>query len=122
MIGESDDDSRNPLLPSKPHCQLSTLPPDVFQMIVTYVQQYVLGLFRPILFFFILKLNFVRYFTCYDMNRQGLLGAYNPNVTFSLSLNMSNSVAHRAFKFEDAVVRESRNLKRIVGNDGNFIL
>ncbi len=58
------------------------------------------------------------YFTCFDSNREGLLGAYNSKVTFSLSLMMSSSIAHRPFKFDDNIVRESRNLKRIVGNDG----
>lgn len=95
-IGETEDSIRKVLLESRPHCKLSTLPDDVFNLIVNYVQNY---------------------FTCFDSNRDALLGAYNPKVTFSLSLNMSSAVAHRPFKFDETIVRESRNLKRIVGND-----
>ena len=54
---------------------------------------------------------------CFDSNRQALLAAYNQHVTFSLSLNMSNSVAHRMFRFEETLIRENRNLKRIVGQE-----
>ena len=38
-IGESEKDVKKALLPSQPHCQLSIVPSDVFQLIVTYVQK-----------------------------------------------------------------------------------
>ena len=66
----------------------------------------------------ILKTILLRYFTCYDGDRQGLLGAYNQKCIFSLCLNMSNAVAHRSFKFEDILIKDNRNLKRIVGSEG----
>lgn len=94
-IGDDDADKK-PLLPSKPHCQISNLPADVFNIIVSYVQNY---------------------FTCFDTNREGLLGAYNKQCTFSLSVNQSNTVAYRQFKFDDIILKENRNLKRIPGND-----
>lgn len=95
-IGDDDREIAKALLASKPHCQIANMPKDVFDMIVTYVQNY---------------------FTCFDTNREGLLGAYNKMCTFSLSLNMSNTVAYRQFKFEDHALKENRNLKRIVSKD-----
>ena len=59
------------------------------------------------------------YFTCFDTNRQGLLGAYNQKCTFSLTLNLGNNNCYRQFKFDEHSIKENRNLKRIVGNDGN---
>lgn len=96
-IGEDDDENKKPMPVSLPHCRLNSMPEDVFQMVVGYVQ---------------------KYFTCYDSDRQGLLGAYNPKVTFSLCLNMSNAVGNRCFRFEDCAIKDNRNLKRIRGNDG----
>lgn len=96
-LGDDDSESVKPLLPSKPHCQVSNMPADVFNLIVTYVQNY---------------------FTCYDTNREGLLGAYNKMCTFSLSINQGNAAAYRTFKYEENVLKENRNLKRIVGNGG----
>jgi hypothetical protein len=60
---------------------------------------------------------FYSYFTCYDTNRDSLLAAYNPKVLFSLSINVSNSGAHRVYKFDD-YIKESRNLRRVFATDG----
>lgn len=98
-IGD-DTENAKPLMPSKPHSHISNMPQDVFEMIVTYVQNY---------------------FTCFDTNREGLLGAYNKQCTFSLTLNMSNTVAYRQYKFDDYVLKENRNLKRIVGHDDHHV-
>ncbi|CAF1103076.1 unnamed protein product [Brachionus calyciflorus] len=95
-IGDDDDELKKHLLPSKPHCRLASIPEDVFNVIVSYVQNY---------------------FTCFDTNREGLVGAYNPKCLFSLSLNLQNPVGHRFFKFDDSLVKESRNLKRIFKTD-----
>lgn len=57
------------------------------------------------------------YFTCYDSDRERLLGAYNPKVLFSLSLNMGGSLAHVQYRFDETYCHKNRNLKRIVGND-----
>lgn len=95
-IGDTDNDVKKALLESKSHCQLSNLPKDVFDLIVNYVQNY---------------------FTCFDTKRDDLLGAYNPKCTFSLALNMANNQISRHYKFDDGLLRENRNLKRIVGNE-----
>jgi hypothetical protein len=96
VIGEDDEKVTKALLPCTPHCKLSSTPDEVFQLIVGYVQ---------------------KYFTCYDGDRQGLLGAYNPKVIFSLCLNMTNEYSGRSFRFVESVLKENRNLKRIIGND-----
>lgn len=36
---------------------------------------------------------------------------------FSLSLNMINPVVHRQFKFEESLVKDSRNLRKLVRSD-----
>lgn len=98
-MGIGDDDTNEaakPLLPSKPHMHVSNMPEDVFNVIVTFIQNY---------------------FNCFDTNREGLLGAYNKLCTFSFTLNMSNTVAYRQFKFTDLHLKNNRNLKRIVGQD-----
>lgn len=95
-IGDDDTEIKKKFIESKPHCKLSSLPDDVFGLIVNFVQNY---------------------FTCFDSNRQDLLGAYHPKVFFSLTLNMSNSCAHRQYRFDEALFKENRNLKRLVGND-----
>ena len=46
-----------------------------------------------------------------------MLGAYNPKCTFSLALNLANNQINRYYKFEDNLLRENRNLKRIAGNE-----
>lgn len=94
-LGDDDSESIKALLSSKPHCQVSNMPADVFNLIITYVQNY---------------------FTCYDTNREGLLGAYNKMCTFSLCINQGNATAYRSFKYDENVLKENRNLKRIVGN------
>jgi hypothetical protein len=33
---------------------------------------------------------------------------------------MSNAVSNRSFKFEDVVTKDNRNLKKLVGSEGNF--
>lgn len=99
-IGDDDTEIKKTLLESKQSCQISNLPPGVFDLIVNYVQNY---------------------FTCFDSNRNGLLGAYNQNCTFSLTLNMGNTNAYRQYKFDERIVRENRNLKRIVGNEEHHI-
>lgn len=38
-IGDSDSDVKKNLIESKPHCQISNLPTDVFDLIVNYVQK-----------------------------------------------------------------------------------
>jgi hypothetical protein len=38
-IGDDDTEIAKNLLPSKPHCQISNLPDDVFSLIVSYVQK-----------------------------------------------------------------------------------
>lgn len=60
---------------------------------------------------------FLSYFTCYDSNREALLGAYNPKVLFSLTVNTTPSNVHRVFNFEN-YIKESRNIKRVCANDG----
>lgn len=95
-IGDDNNSETKPLLPSKPHFQISNMPTDVFDLIVTYVQNY---------------------FTCFDTNRENLMGAYNKHCTFSLTINMSNTVAYRQYRFDDYVLKENRNLKRLVGKD-----
>jgi hypothetical protein len=40
-IGDSDDSIRKALIESRPHCKLSCLPDDVFNLIINYVQKYV---------------------------------------------------------------------------------
>jgi len=94
-IGEADEEAKKPLAPTKPHCQLSNVPPEVFGVIVKFLQDY---------------------FTCYDANRDGLLSAYNPKVLFSLAINPSSCCTHRTFKFDD-YIKESRNLKRVFASD-----
>lgn len=95
-IGDTDQEVKKTLLESKPHCQLSSVPSDVFQLIVTYIQ---------------------KYFTCFDSNRESLLEAYHSKCTFSFAINLNNPEAHRSFKFDDFLYKENRNLKRISGLD-----
>ncbi len=48
------------------------------------------------------------------------MAAYNPKCTFSLTLNMGNNQnSYRSFKYDDYILRENRNLKRIVGNENH---
>lgn len=46
------------------------------------------------------------------------MGAYNPKATFSMTLNMNNPAAYRPFKFDESFTKENRNLKRLVGTEG----
>ncbi|RNA39788.1 hypothetical protein BpHYR1_034384 [Brachionus plicatilis] len=39
----------------------------------------------------------VSYFTCFDNNREDLIGAYNPNCLFSFTYNLHNPAYHRPF-------------------------
>lgn len=93
-IGELDDSVPKSLLPSQPYCKLKQTPDAVFEQIVSYVQ---------------------RYFECFDTNRDNLLGAYSDKCTFSLSINLSNAVVHRSFRFDDHLFKENRNLKKYNG-------
>jgi hypothetical protein len=38
-IGDSEAEVKKQLIESRPHCKLSTMPDDVFNMIVAYVQK-----------------------------------------------------------------------------------
>ena len=40
--------------------------------------------------------------------------------TFSLCINQGNATAYRSFKYDENVLKENRNLKRIVGNAGKL--
>jgi hypothetical protein len=53
---------------------------------------------------------------CYDQNREGLLEAYHPKATFSLSLNVNSQAAssHHSTKFGN-YFKDSRNLKYVTG-------
>jgi len=53
---------------------------------------------------------------CYDKNREGLLEAYHPKATFSLSLNVNSQAAstHQSAKF-GSYFKDSRNLKYVMG-------
>jgi hypothetical protein len=39
-IGDTDDSIKKALIESRPHCKLSCLPDDVFNLIINYVQKY----------------------------------------------------------------------------------
>lgn len=100
-IGDSDVEVAKKLVESQPHCQISNMPKDVFDLIVNYVQNY---------------------FTCFDTKREDLLAAYHPKCTFSLSINFGNNqAAYRTFRFDDFVMRENRNLKKNFRMDDNQI-
>ena len=120
-IGDADTEISKKLIESKPHCQISNLPKDVFDLIVNYVQKYSYYIYILNSVNFLFKFLLISYFTSFDTKREELLVAYNPKCTFSLSINMgSNQSAHRPFKFDEFLTRENRNLKRIYGNDGNL--
>ncbi|RNA39773.1 nuclear RNA export factor 1 isoform X6 [Brachionus plicatilis] len=95
-IGEDDCAAKKPLIPSKPFCRLNSMPENVFNILVAYTQNY---------------------FTCLDNNREDLIGAYHPNCLFSFTYNLHNPACHRPFRFDDAVLKESRNLKRLTKTD-----
>lgn len=62
----------------------------------------------------------IRYFTCFDKNRDELLAAYHPKAIFSISFNLKSQAvsSRKALRF-GSYVKDSRNLV-YVKNDGKY--
>ena len=84
---------------SLPHCKLATMDQSVFDLIVTFLQQY---------------------FMCYDKNRNDLLAAYHPRCMFSMSINTRNQSGTSCAKFA-INLKDSRNLK-FASDQGSCLL
>lgn len=89
-IGDDNNDKAAKLLiPSQSFCKLAGMDQGVFDLIVSFMQQY---------------------FTCFDKNREELLAAYHTNALFSMSFNLkSQAIPYKRTTRFGAYVRESRN-------------
>lgn len=100
-IGETQPVKQLPI--SKPYCELSNLPPNVFNGIANFVEKYLI---------------------CFDTNRDSLLEAYHPKAIFSFSINVNNNASFKnnyRSNYRREQIKESRNLNHIPPSDGKFI-
>lgn len=97
-IGDSNDEVIKQFKPTQSFCKLANMEQEVFDLIVKFMQQY---------------------FSCFDKNRDELLGAYHARALYSISFNLKSPAISRKqgnLRF-GTYVKDSRNLNFVVNEE-----